>query len=340
MGKDALRLSTVLAATPQVIYRAWLDSTQHAAFTHEPAKIDGNIGSKFSLRDGKITGRNMALEFGRRISQSWRNLDFPKTATDSRLEVLFESVGAGTRMTIMHVDLPEGSGDGLRAFWTESYFAPMTDYFGKFATILANTPPSQAVLPVDTDEEEEDDPPPVPKKKKKKIKVKAREDHDDDEFAFDHSETRDRGSKVKLRDRSDKPKKKKKTLVLPSEGKPAKATLKLEPVSTKKLEKAEKPKAKVEKPVKAEKAEKAKPAKAKKAEKPAKAKAKAKPEKAKAKAKPATKAKKAEKPAKAKAKPAKAKKAEKPAKAKPAKAKKAEKPAKAKAKPVKKKKKR
>ena len=132
MGKDALRLSTVLAATPQVIYRAWFDSTQHSAFTKTTAKMDGYIGGKFNLRDGKITGRNMALEFGRRLLQSWRSTEFPKGAPDSRLEVLFESVGAGTRMTVMHSDLPEGMGEPLRSFWTDEYFGPMTDYFGKF----------------------------------------------------------------------------------------------------------------------------------------------------------------------------------------------------------------
>ena len=168
MGKEALRLSTVLAATPQVIYRAWFDSLQHAAFTNATAKIDGNIGSKFSLRDGQVTGRNMALEFGRRLLQSWRNADFPKAAPDSRLEVLFESVGAGTRMTVMHAELPEGMADPLRAFWTDAYFGPMTDYFGKFATILANTPPSQAVIALDVEEDEVVEEAPKPKKLKTK----------------------------------------------------------------------------------------------------------------------------------------------------------------------------
>lgn len=174
MGKEALRLSTVLAATPQVVFRAWFDSAQHAAFTGAPAKIEGDIGGRFSLRDGAITGRTMALEFGRRLLQSWRNDDFPKGAPDSRLEMLFETVGAGTRLTVMHAELPEGQAEKLRTFWHDAYFAPMTDYFGKFVTLLANTPPSQAVIALDTDEEEEEaEDEPKPKKKKKKLKVKS-----------------------------------------------------------------------------------------------------------------------------------------------------------------------
>ncbi len=162
MGKDALRLSTVLAATPQVVYRAWLDSGQHASFTGASAKIEPSTGGKFSLRDGTITGKNIVVEFGRRLLQSWRTADFPKGAPDARLEVLFESVGAGTRVTIMHSELPEGFGQKLRPFWAESYFAPMTDYFGKFATILANTPPSQPLVLLADDEGEEPEEPEEP----------------------------------------------------------------------------------------------------------------------------------------------------------------------------------
>lgn len=177
MGKEALRVSTVLAASPQVVYRAWFDASQHAAFTKHSAKLDDFIGGKFTLRDGKITGRNMALEFGRRLVQSWRSADFPRNATDSRLEVVFESVGAGTRMTVMHSELPEGFAEPLRAFWGEAYGAPMTDYFGKFATLLANTPPSQAVLPLDDGDDDVIEEAPAPKSKlsgKAKARAKAR----------------------------------------------------------------------------------------------------------------------------------------------------------------------
>lgn len=299
MGKEALRLSTVLAATPQVIYRAWFDSTQHAAFTNAPAKVDGNIGGRFTFRDGEITGRNMALEFGRRLLQSWRNTDFPKSAPDSRLEVLFESVGAGTRMTVMHADLPEGMAEPLRAFWTDAYFGPMTDYFGKFATILANTPPSQAVIALD---EEEEDEPPAPAPPAKKVKVKPA-----------------LASAVVMRGPAKStvppapPPSKKATLLLPPDEKTSKTskTSKADPVSSKKLvvEATKKPKsnAKADKPAKKPTKPKAdKPAKKPKlvkADKPAK-----KPNKPKPSAKADKPAKKLTKP-KPKAKPKPAKKA-------------------------------
>jgi len=310
MGKEALRLSTVLAATPQVIYRAWFDSLQHAAFTSSTAKIDGNIGSKFSLRDGQITGRNMALEFGRRLLQSWRNAEFPKTAPDSRLEVLFESVGAGTRMTVMHAELPEGMADPLRAFWTDAYFGPMTDYFGKFATILANTPPSQAVIALDVEEDEVVEEAPKPKKLKLKTK------------------TFPSALEKAAPPLPPPPPSKKPTLLLPKEEKPKKAKVEtpakaiaakvVEPEPKTQKTKSEKKLPKAKATTKVAKSKKVAKPKAKKVAKPkAKPKAKAikkvvkpkaKPKKV---AKPKAKAAKAKAPEKSKAKPGKAKKAKK-----------------------------
>ena len=146
MGQEALRLSTVIPATPQMVYLAWLDGAQHAAFTGGTgaAKIDPNPGGKFTLHDGYITGKLISLDFGRRIVQSWRTTDFAKTDADSRLEVHLEAVFGGTRITILHSNLPNGSSDKYRQGWLEFYFTPMKNFFGKADALLAKKVPSQA----------------------------------------------------------------------------------------------------------------------------------------------------------------------------------------------------
>ncbi len=294
MGKEALRLSTVLAASPQVVYRAWFEPSQHAAFTKHAAKLDDHIGGKFSLRDGKITGRNMALEFGRRLVQSWRSTEFPKVAPDSRLEVVFESVGAGTRMTVMHSDLPQGFAEPLRAFWLESYCAPMTDYFGKFATILANTPPSQAVLPAD-EEHAPAEAARAPEAKasklsgKSKARAKAR-------AAREAREARE-AAELDLRDRASKPRASAKSAAPSAKASgravPSYRRAKKKPDAGRPGKAAEAPpkKATLRFPKEAPAARTAKTSKPDKAEKKPAAKAKAKPSKPVAKAKPTPKAK-------------------------------------------------
>ncbi len=126
---ENLRLSTVLPVAPQRIYTAWLSSTDHAAFTGSQAEIDPAVGGKFTAWDGYIQGTNLVLAPFNRIVQTWRTTDFPDGSADSRLEVLFEPVQGGAKVTLVHSDIPDGQGDDYERGWRDYYFAPMRDYF-------------------------------------------------------------------------------------------------------------------------------------------------------------------------------------------------------------------
>jgi activator of HSP90 ATPase len=126
---EELELSTVLPASPQRVYEAWLDSKAHADFTGSSAKIDPQTGGDYSAWDGYIWGKTLYQEPYRLIRQSWRTSDFPEDAPDSVLEVLFEAAGTGTKLTLIHTNIPEGQGEQYRQGWEDFYFVPMKDYF-------------------------------------------------------------------------------------------------------------------------------------------------------------------------------------------------------------------
>ena len=48
---------------------------------------------------------------------------------DSRLEVVFEEDPQGTKITLVHSDLPEGSGGEYEQGWSDHYIEPMRAYF-------------------------------------------------------------------------------------------------------------------------------------------------------------------------------------------------------------------
>jgi activator of HSP90 ATPase len=129
MSKNEFTLSIILHATPHELYNAWLSSEGHSALTGSPAKVEGGIGGTFSAWDGYITGTTLELE-PLRIVQSWRTTEFPASAPDSRLELRFEAVEAGTRLTLIHSELPEGSAESYKQGWEDFYFKPMREYFG------------------------------------------------------------------------------------------------------------------------------------------------------------------------------------------------------------------
>ena len=99
--------------------------------TGNPAKVNGKVGGKFGAWDGYIFGSTLELEPDQRIVQAWRTSEFPDDAPDSRLEILFEEATEGTKVTLIHSDMPEDQVDSYRQGWEDFYFKPMKEYFSK-----------------------------------------------------------------------------------------------------------------------------------------------------------------------------------------------------------------
>ncbi|MBM3947418.1 MAG: hypothetical protein FJ315_08510, partial [SAR202 cluster bacterium] len=116
-------------ATPQQVYEAWLSSEEHAAFTGDEATIDPRVGGRFTAHGGYIQGTTLELEPYSRMLQSWRSTDFHDAAEDSLLEVLLEAVRGGTRLTLVHTNIPDGQGEEYEQGWKDFYFEPMGQYF-------------------------------------------------------------------------------------------------------------------------------------------------------------------------------------------------------------------
>ena len=122
-------VSEVFPAIPEIIYAAWISIKEHSKMTGSPAKVSAKAGEPFEAWDGYIQGKNLELEPPRRILQLWRTSEFAESDKDSLLEIIFESEGDGTRVTIRHSDLPD-HGMQYRQGWIDAYFIPMMAYFG------------------------------------------------------------------------------------------------------------------------------------------------------------------------------------------------------------------
>ncbi|MFI5299939.1 MAG: SRPBCC domain-containing protein [Polyangiales bacterium] len=139
--KPQIELSALIAATPQDVYDAWLDSERHSKMTGGgPASVQPIVGSAFTAWDGYIRGVNEGLESGRRIVQAWRTTEFPADAPDSRVDILLEAEGAGTRVSLRHDAIPIDQVEAYRGGWEEFYFAPMRRYFADLGTSKAAAP--------------------------------------------------------------------------------------------------------------------------------------------------------------------------------------------------------
>jgi activator of HSP90 ATPase len=131
---EMLTMEAEIPASPEVVYDAWLDAAQHGAMTGSAATSVAKVGGAFSSWDGYIHGAYLALFPKERIVMRWRTSEFAETDPDSQLDVLFSphrvEGKAGTRLFLIHTQLPRGGASRYAAGWAEFYFAPMTAHFG------------------------------------------------------------------------------------------------------------------------------------------------------------------------------------------------------------------
>jgi uncharacterized protein YndB with AHSA1/START domain len=134
-------LTTVIPATPEEIYQAWLDSVAHSEMTGGDANISDEIGAEFSAWDEYIKGRNLELVPGERIVQSWRTDEYGDEHADSTVTITFEEMGDGTLLTLVHSNVPDDQKDYEEGGWESNYFEPMKVYFANLERASAEAAP-------------------------------------------------------------------------------------------------------------------------------------------------------------------------------------------------------
>jgi uncharacterized protein YndB with AHSA1/START domain len=148
---EEIRVSSLIQASPNSIYAAWLDERRHGAFTGGRATVEPWVGGRHTAWDGYIEGILVELDTGRKIVMTWRTTEFPEDAPDSSVEVHLEPVAGGTKVTIAHTQIPDGQGAQYKDGWRTHYLDPMKKFFGKperfFAAIRAAAQMKKAAPP-------------------------------------------------------------------------------------------------------------------------------------------------------------------------------------------------
>ena len=128
---ERFTITTELPVSPKAVYSAWVDSDAHLAMTQAPVSASTEIAGIFTAHDGYINGINLELDGDKRILQSWRTSEFNSTDPGSSLQLVFEPIKNGTRLTLTHSNLPDGQADDFESGWQDIYFNPMLEYFSE-----------------------------------------------------------------------------------------------------------------------------------------------------------------------------------------------------------------
>ena len=128
--KESVTHTFVIHASPEKVYKAWLDSDEHSRMTGGEAHCSNVEGDTFTAWDGYITGANLKLTPNQEIKQSWRTAEFEDEHEDSELVVRFETAEEGCEVTLIHTNIPAGQTQYENG-WIESYIKPMQRYFSE-----------------------------------------------------------------------------------------------------------------------------------------------------------------------------------------------------------------
>ncbi|MCJ7718436.1 SRPBCC domain-containing protein [Candidatus Bathyarchaeota archaeon] len=133
MKATTIKQKTLIPATPDEVYDAFMEAKKHSAFTGSKATSDPKVGGEFTAWDGYISGRNLELVKGKKIVQEWSTTDWPDKFPPSRLELTFKGAKGGTEISMIHSNVPAEQADDLAEGWNDFYWKPLKEYFTKRA---------------------------------------------------------------------------------------------------------------------------------------------------------------------------------------------------------------
>ncbi|MEH6725363.1 MAG: SRPBCC domain-containing protein [Hyphomicrobiales bacterium] len=117
-----------IKASPSDIYSAFMDETQHSAFSGGASRISTEPGGEAIMHDGQIIARNIELEPGRKIVQAWRVAPWDE-GQYTMLRIMLAAEGDGTRITLDQTGCPEDMTEHLAQGWEARYWLPLRAHF-------------------------------------------------------------------------------------------------------------------------------------------------------------------------------------------------------------------
>lgn len=96
--------------------------------TGAPAKIIPTAGARFTAFDGLLSGVNLMLDPNRLIVQRWRSVSFKPADPDSILILTLHPERNGTRIHLVHVNVPAHDFKGVTKGWKKYYWKPWSDF--------------------------------------------------------------------------------------------------------------------------------------------------------------------------------------------------------------------
>ncbi len=116
----------IIGAAPEEVYIALTNPATIQLWSGEPAVMSTEPGTEFSLWEGSITGRNLAFEPGKKITQEWY---FGEQEPPSVVTLILHPHKQGTSAELRHTNIPDEDFDDIVAGWNDVYFNSLINFY-------------------------------------------------------------------------------------------------------------------------------------------------------------------------------------------------------------------
>lgn len=115
-----------LNASPEDVYNALTNPKMLEIWTGEPAVMQTEPNTEFSLWNGAICGLNLEFEENRKIVQQWF---FGEDSESSIVTIKLHPVKNKTSVEVNQTNIPDDAYANIADGWEEDYFASLDELF-------------------------------------------------------------------------------------------------------------------------------------------------------------------------------------------------------------------
>ncbi|MEI6280806.1 MAG: SRPBCC family protein [bacterium] len=119
-----IKQKIILGTSPHEVYEILMDSKKHTQITGAKAKINREVGGKFTAYDGYCEGTNLKLIPDKKIVQEWRANDWP-SGHYSLVTYNLAKNKNGTELSFTQRGVPSEQYKEIKDGWREFYWDRM-----------------------------------------------------------------------------------------------------------------------------------------------------------------------------------------------------------------------
>lgn len=116
----------IITAPPEEVFIALTNPATIQLWTGEVAEMSTEPDSEFSLWEGSITGKNLAFEIGKKITQQWY---FGDQEEQSIVTIILHPHKQGTSAELRHTNIPDEDFNDIVNGWDNVYFGSLIDFY-------------------------------------------------------------------------------------------------------------------------------------------------------------------------------------------------------------------